>query len=77
MGLDWHITRIWIASKRVSRASSQDMAERDEAATDTGFAWFKPGIKISIDLFCDEMGLAPAESGKKSTIPPCHYGMFP
>jgi acetamidase/formamidase len=50
--------------------------QRDETAPDTGYAWFKPGIKIPIAPFCGEMGLAPAEAGKKSTIPPYHHGMF-
>ncbi|KAH8549029.1 Formamidase [Umbelopsis sp. PMI_123] len=48
--------------------------QRDETAPETGYAWFKPGIKIPIAPFCGEMGLAPAEAGKKSTIPPYHHG---
>ncbi|GAB5588009.1 hypothetical protein Unana1_02909 [Umbelopsis nana] len=48
--------------------------ERDEKDADTGYAWFMPGIRIPIAPFCGEMGLAPAEPGKKSTIPPYHHG---
>lgn len=48
--------------------------QKDTTAPDTGYAWFKPGIKIPIAPFCGEMGLAPSEAGGKSTIPPYHHG---
>lgn len=48
----------------------------DEATGEEGYAMFKPGIKIPIAPFCGEMGLAPAELGAKSTIPPYFHGRF-
>jgi acetamidase/formamidase len=48
----------------------------NETTGEEGYAMFKPGIRIPIAPFCGEMGLAPAEPGAKSTIPPYHHGRF-
>jgi acetamidase/formamidase len=42
-----------------------------------GFAWFdeEKGIKIPISPFAGEMGVAPAEKGAFSTIPPYKTGV--
>jgi acetamidase/formamidase len=48
----------------------------NEATGEEGYAMFKPGIRIPIAPFCGEMGLAPAEPGAKSTIPPYYHGRF-
>lgn len=39
-----------------------------------GWGEFKPGIRIPLDPFCGEIGLAPAEDGPRSTIPPYRHG---
>lgn len=35
-----------------------------------GYAEFRPGIRIPLEPFCGEMGVAPAQPGAFSTIPP-------
>ncbi len=35
-----------------------------------GFAEFVPGIRLPLEPFCGEIGVAPAETGAFSTIPP-------
>jgi len=37
-------------------------------------AEFKPGIVVPFEPFCGLMGLAPAEPGEHSTVPPRHVG---
>lgn len=39
-----------------------------------GWAEFAPGIRIPLAPFCGEIGLAPAQAGALSTIPPYHHG---
>jgi len=39
-----------------------------------GWAEFAPGIRIPLAPFCGEIGLAPAETGAHSTIPPRRHG---
>lgn len=39
-----------------------------------GWAEFAPGIRIPLDPFCGEIGLAPAAAGALSTIPPYRHG---
>ena len=39
-----------------------------------GWGEFKPGIRIPLDPFCGEIGLAPAAAGSFSTIPPYRHG---
>lgn len=39
-----------------------------------GYAEFAPGIRIPLDPFCGEIGLAPGASGPLSTIPPYRHG---
>jgi len=39
-----------------------------------GWAEFASGIRIPLDPFCGEIGLAPAEAGPHSTIPPYRHG---
>ena len=39
-----------------------------------GWGEFKPGIRIPLDPFCGEIGLAPAAAGPHSTIPPYRHG---
>lgn len=39
-----------------------------------GYAEFAPGIRIPLDPFCGEIGLAPGVSGPLSTIPPYRHG---
>ena len=39
-----------------------------------GWAEFTPGIRIPLAPFCGEIGLAPAEPGAHSTIPPTRHG---
>ncbi|HZS93993.1 MAG TPA: acetamidase/formamidase family protein [Chloroflexota bacterium] len=39
-----------------------------------GSAEFAPGIRIPLAPFCGETGLAPAEAGPHSTIPPYRHG---
>jgi acetamidase/formamidase len=39
-----------------------------------GWAEFAPGIRIPLDPFCGEVGLAPGETGAFSTIPPYRHG---
>lgn len=39
-----------------------------------GWAEFRPGIRIPLDPFCGEIGLAPAAAGEHSTIPPYRHG---
>ena len=39
-----------------------------------GWGEFKPGIRIPLDSFCGEIGLAPAAAGPHSTIPPYRHG---
>jgi acetamidase/formamidase len=47
---------------------------RLEGDADTGRAEFAPGIRIPLDPFCGEIGLAPAAPGPHSTIPPYRHG---
>lgn len=39
-----------------------------------GWGEFAPGVRIPLDPFCGEIGLAPAEAGAYSTIPPSRRG---
>jgi acetamidase/formamidase len=39
-----------------------------------GWAEFAPGIRIPLEPFCGEIGLAPAAEGALSTIPPYRHG---
>ncbi len=39
-----------------------------------GWAEFAPGIRIPLEPFCGEVGLAPGASGALSTIPPYRHG---
>ncbi len=39
-----------------------------------GWAEFAPGIRIPLEPFCGEVGLAPATEGAFSTIPPYRHG---
>jgi acetamidase/formamidase len=39
-----------------------------------GWAEFAPGIRIPLEPFCGEVGLAPAAEGAFSTIPPYRHG---
>jgi acetamidase/formamidase len=39
-----------------------------------GEAEFKPGIRVPLAPFCGVMGVAPAEPGQHSTIPPGRHG---
>ena len=39
-----------------------------------GWAEFAPGIRIPLEPFCGEVGLAPGEPGALSTIPPYRHG---
>lgn len=39
-----------------------------------GWAEFGPGIRIPLEPFCGEVGLAPAAEGAFSTIPPYRHG---
>ena len=39
-----------------------------------GWAEFAPGIRVPLAPFCGEVGLAPAEAGPHSTIPPYRHG---
>ncbi|MGH2515279.1 MAG: acetamidase/formamidase family protein, partial [Ktedonobacterales bacterium] len=39
-----------------------------------GEAEFAPGIRVPLDPFCGEIGLAPAAPGPLSTIPPYRHG---
>ncbi len=39
-----------------------------------GYAEFTPGIRIPLEPFCGEMGVAPAMPGAFSTIPPAQNG---
>lgn len=39
-----------------------------------GWADFAPGIRVPLDPFCGEIGLAPAAAGAFSTIPPYRHG---
>ncbi|HEU0027321.1 MAG TPA: acetamidase/formamidase family protein [Ktedonobacterales bacterium] len=39
-----------------------------------GWGEFKAGIRIPLDPFCGEIGLAPAAAGPHSTIPPYRHG---
>jgi acetamidase/formamidase len=39
-----------------------------------GWAEFAPGIRIPLEPFCGEIGLAPRASGALSTIPPYRHG---
>ena len=39
-----------------------------------GMAEFAPGIRIPLEPFCGEIGLAPGASGALSTIPPYRHG---
>jgi acetamidase/formamidase len=39
-----------------------------------GWAEFTPGIRIPLEPFCGEIGLAPGEPGAHSTIPPYRHG---
>ena len=39
-----------------------------------GWAEFAPGIRIPLEPFCGEIGLAPAAVGALSTIPPYRHG---
>ena len=39
-----------------------------------GWAEFAPGVRIPLAPFCGEIGLAPAEMGAHSTIPPSRVG---
>ncbi len=39
-----------------------------------GWAEFAPGIRIPLEPFCGEIGLAPAAAGALSTIPPYRHG---
>jgi acetamidase/formamidase len=39
-----------------------------------GSAEFAPGIRIPLDPFCGEIGLAPGKPGPLSTIPPYRHG---
>lgn len=39
-----------------------------------GWAEFAPGVRIPLAPFCGEVGLAPAEAGAHSTIPPYRHG---
>jgi acetamidase/formamidase len=39
-----------------------------------GWGEFAPGIRIPLAPFCGEIGLAPAEMGAHSTIPPSRHG---
>jgi acetamidase/formamidase len=39
-----------------------------------GWAEFAPGIRIPLEPFCGEIGLAPGEPGAHSTIPPYRHG---
>lgn len=39
-----------------------------------GWAEFAPGIRIPLEPFCGEIGLAPAVTGALSTIPPYRHG---
>jgi acetamidase/formamidase len=41
---------------------------------DAGYAEFAPGIRIPLDPFCGEIGLAPGALGAFSTIPPYRHG---
>lgn len=41
---------------------------------DNGWAEFASGIRIPLDPFCGEVGLAPAAPGAFSTIPPYRHG---
>src|SRR5437660_2659782 len=41
---------------------------------DGRFAEFKPGIRVPLAPFCGVMGVAPAEPGQHSTIPPRRNG---
>ncbi|GHO79059.1 acetamidase [Ktedonobacter sp. SOSP1-85] len=46
----------------------------DLSAGADGWGEFAPGIRIPLSPFCGEIGLAPAEPGAFSTIPPYHHG---
>jgi acetamidase/formamidase len=39
-----------------------------------GWAEFAPGIRIPLEPFCGEVGLAPAAEGALSTLPPYRHG---
>jgi acetamidase/formamidase len=39
-----------------------------------GWGEFAPGIRVPLDPFCGEIGLAPAAKGPHSTIPPYRHG---
>ncbi|HEV7127602.1 MAG TPA: acetamidase/formamidase family protein [Ktedonobacterales bacterium] len=39
-----------------------------------GWAEFAPGIRVPLEPFCGEIGLAPAADGPLSTIPPYRHG---
>jgi acetamidase/formamidase len=39
-----------------------------------GWGEFAPGIRLPLDPFCGEIGLAPAAAGPHSTIPPYRHG---
>lgn len=62
--------KIWT----LNRTSSG--AQGEETPTGYGYAWFdeKKGIKIPLKPFAGEMGVAPAEKGAFSTIPPYKTG---
>jgi len=47
---------------------------RLEAGADGGWAEFAPGIRIPLEPFCGEIGLAPGLPGPLSTIPPHRHG---
>lgn len=39
-----------------------------------GFAYLRPDVRVPLEPFCGVMGLAPAEPGSHSTIPPRRVG---
>ncbi len=49
-------------------------AWRLQGDADGAWAEFVPGIRIPLDPFCGEIGLAPAAPGPHSTIPPYRHG---
>lgn len=57
---------------------SEDFGETQELRIwetgSDGRAAFKPGIRVPIEPFCGVIGLAPAELGSRSTLPPSRVG---
>ena len=66
--------KIWTLIRSTTSQTSGSQSEG--SLTGYGYAWFdeKKGIKIPLKPFAGEMGVAPADKGAFSTIPPYKTG---